>query len=83
MEAESLRMYPCAECAAVEVCGRSSAYLSLDDLEWCRAVFSGQPWQVSMVHGVNARGEHTSGFYGLHGGVLRRRGYHVIDHFSS
>ncbi|MFQ5503609.1 MAG: hypothetical protein ACE5F1_02300 [Planctomycetota bacterium] len=69
---------PCEVCDQVEVCGRTTAFLSADDLTWCRAVFSAQPWQVSVVYGLNARGEAVDAHFGLHGGRLERRGYHVI-----
>jgi hypothetical protein len=69
----------CAACAERATCDRSSAFLSGDDLRWCRAVFSGQPWQLSHVFGLSARGEPTAAFYGQRGGRLVRRGYHVVD----
>jgi len=70
---------PCEACATAEVCGRSTAFLSADDLLWCRAVFHEQPWQVSVIYGLNARGEAVSTFYGQHAGELVPRGYHLID----
>jgi len=33
-----------------------TAFLSEEDLRWCRAVFRGEPWQLSQVFGLNARG---------------------------
>lgn len=70
---------PCEACALVAVCTRSSAYLSSEDRTWCRAVFSGEPWQLSQVFGLDARGRPTETFYGQRGGALARRGYRVID----
>jgi len=70
---------PCAACRLVDVCTRSSAYLSADDRTWCRAVFSGEPWQLSQVFGMDARSGGTETFYGQLGGGLTRRGYWVID----
>jgi hypothetical protein len=69
---------PCAACATAAVCGRTTAFLSTDDLRWCRAVFPRQPWQASHVFGLTARGEPAAAFYGQHGGRLRRRGYRVL-----
>jgi hypothetical protein len=69
---------PCEACATSEVCGRSSAFLSPEDLVWCAAVFSGQPWQLGLVAGLNARNEPDEAFFGQSGGVLARRGVHVL-----
>jgi hypothetical protein len=69
---------PCADCATAEVCGRSSAFLSPEDLVWCAAVFSGQPWQLGLVAGLNARNEPDDAFFGQTGGVLAPRGVHVL-----
>ncbi len=73
---------PCEACALVPVCSRSSALLSGDDRTWCRAVFSGEPWQLSQVFGLDARSGLTETFYGQRGGTLARRGYWVIDEFD-
>jgi hypothetical protein len=73
---------PCEACAHVAVCTRTSAYLSLDDRTWCRAVFPGEPWQVSQVFGLDARSRPVDAFYGQRGGTLVRRGYSVIDDFD-
>jgi hypothetical protein len=70
---------PCEACDHVEVCTRTSAYLSEDDRTWCRSVFSAEPWQLSMVFGHDAKGRDVSAFYGQQGGSLVRRGYHVVD----
>jgi hypothetical protein len=70
---------PCEACELVPVCTRSSAHLSGDDRAWCRAVFSSEPWAVSQVFGLDARGGTTEMFYGQRGGALERRGYYVID----
>lgn len=73
---------PCEACALVEVCTRSSAYLSSDDRTWCRAVFAGEPWQLSQVFGLDARSRPVEAFYGQRGGKLVRRGYAVLDDFD-
>lgn len=73
---------PCEACSQQAVCSRSTAYLSTADLKWCRAVFSGQPWQLSHIFGLNARGEKVDAFFGLAGGCLAPRGFHVLDDFD-
>jgi hypothetical protein len=74
---------PCEACHLVEVCTRSSAYLSLEDRDWCRAVFHRQPWQLSHIFGFDARSEHVEAFYGQMSGSLVTRGYAVLDsHFE-
>jgi hypothetical protein len=70
---------PCEACEIAPVCTRSSAFLSGDDRTWSRAVFSGEPWQLSQVFGLDARSGPTETFYGQRDGSLARRGYHVID----
>jgi len=70
---------PCEACPHIDVCTRTSAYLSEDDRTWCRSVFSAEPWQISMVFGHDAKGRDVSAFYGQRGGSLVRRGYHVVD----
>jgi hypothetical protein len=73
---------PCEDCAHVAVCTRTTAYLSADDRTWCRAVFSGEPWQISQVFGLDARSRPVEAFYGQRGGTLVRRYYAVIDDFD-
>jgi hypothetical protein len=63
-------------------CDLTSAFLSESDRTWCRAVFSGQPWQVSHIFGLSARHERVASFYGLHRGRLEPRGYRVIERFE-
>jgi hypothetical protein len=70
---------PCEACHLVEICTRSSAYLSLEDRDWCRAVFSRQPWQLSHIFGFDARSERVETFYGQMSGSLVTRGYAVLD----
>jgi len=72
---------PCEACAALEVCDRTSAFLSSEDLAWCRAVFRAEPWQLSQVFGLNARGEGVEAFYGQYGGRLVPRSYFVLESF--
>jgi hypothetical protein len=73
---------PCEACAALPVCTRTTAYLSLDDIGWCRAVFHGEPWQLSQVYGLDARGGGVEAFYGQRGGRLVRRSYFILDDFD-
>jgi hypothetical protein len=70
---------PCEACEIAPICTRSSAHLSSDDRTWSRAVFSGEPWHVSQVFGLDARSGLTETFYGQRAGALARRGYYVID----
>jgi hypothetical protein len=73
---------PCDACQLVATCTRTSAYLSSDDRTWCRAVFHGEPWQISQVFGLDARGAAVEAFYGQRGGSLVRRSYHIVDEFD-
>ena len=73
---------PCEACELAPVCTRNSAYLSSDDRTWCRAVFPGEPWQLSQVFGLDARSRPVEAFYGQQGGKLVRRGYAVLDDFD-
>ncbi|MGD8395200.1 MAG: hypothetical protein PVF43_06970 [Candidatus Eiseniibacteriota bacterium] len=72
----------CESCDRVRTCDLTSAFLSESDRTWCRAVFSGQPWQVSHIFGLSARHERVASFYGLHRGRLEPRGYRVIERFE-
>jgi hypothetical protein len=73
---------PCEVCPQVEVCGRTSVFVSTDDIDWARAVFRRQPWQISHIFGLNARREHVQGLFGLRDGRLLERGFHVIPEFD-
>lgn len=70
---------PCADCARRALCTRSSARPSADDARWCRAVFHEAPWQLSLMFGLDARGERRRELFGQRGGALARRGYHVVE----
>lgn len=69
----------CEECPHRSECSQSTAYLSAADRTWARAVFSGEPWCVSQVFGLDARSKPVEAFYGQRGGSLVQRGYRVID----
>ncbi len=73
---------PCEVCPRVEVCGRTSVFVSTDDINWARAVFRRQPWHISQIFGLNARREHVQGLFGLRDGRLLERGFHVIPEFD-
>ena len=72
----------CEGCAERASCPRTTAFLSADDLAWCRAVFRGEAWQLSQVFGLDARGEGVEAFYGQRGGLLVPRGYLVVETFD-
>ena len=78
---------PCEMCANAAVCGRTSAFASLDDEVWMRAVFARQPFAVSHIYGLSARHmrpdpDEVEALYGMADGRLMQRAYHVIDNFE-
>ena len=78
---------PCEICPDAAVCGRTSVFISQDDLAWTRAVFSGQPYALSHIFGLSARHlrpdpDEVENLFGLGDGRLLRRMYHVIDDFD-
>lgn len=73
---------PCEHCFEQEWCPRNTAFMSAEDLQFCRAVFRGEPWQLSHVFGLNARGEEVEAFFGQRGGELVPRGYRILDSFD-
>lgn len=73
---------PCEACPTLAVCGRSSVFVSWDDLTWNRAVFRRQPWSLCHIFGLNARQEEVHGLFGLRDGRLLQRGFHVIPEFE-
>lgn len=70
---------PCAVCPSTPDCPKHTAYLSDDDRRWTRAVFHGQPWQVSRMYGVDASGRARATTFGLCGGWLEERGHRVME----
>jgi hypothetical protein len=72
----------CEACATREVCTRSSAFLSEADIAFCKSLFPAQPWQLSHVFGLDARGRGVEAFYGQRGGELMPRDYRLIDRFE-
>ena len=72
---------PCEACAHLPVCGRSSVFVSEQDINWSRAVFPRQPWHLSHIFGLNARQEKVHGLFGLRDGRLLERGFHVVPDF--
>jgi hypothetical protein len=73
---------PCAHCARVTHCTRTSVFVSNADADWSRAVFCRQPWTLCHIFGLNARGESVQGLFGWEDGRLRRRAFEVIDAFD-
>jgi hypothetical protein len=73
---------PCENCDKIEVCGRTTVFVSADDFDWNRAVFTQQPWQLCHIFGLNARQENVHGLFGLRDGRLLERGYSVIPSFE-
>lgn len=63
----------CEACAVAQHCGRTTAGASIADFEWFAAVFAGQPWAISLIHGYNARGEDDWRLYHLSDGCLMPR----------
>jgi hypothetical protein len=74
---------PCEVCPRLAVCGRTSVFVSTEDINWTRAVFRRQPWHVSHIFGLNARRENVHGLFGLRDGRLAERGLHVIPEFEA
>lgn len=70
---------PCAACPTTADCPKHTAFLSEHDRRWARAVFHAQPWQVSQMYGVDAKGTPTSATFGVLDGRLEPRGYRRID----
>ncbi len=78
---------PCEHCASAAQCGRTSVFISQDDLNWSRAVFSRQPFALSHIYGLSARHlrpnpDEVECLFGLRDGRLLPRPYHVIDRFD-
>ncbi|MHC4415953.1 MAG: hypothetical protein ACYS0G_11775 [Planctomycetota bacterium] len=78
---------PCQVCAKAPVCGRTSAFVSVDDVNWTRAVFSRQPFAVSHIYGLTARHmrpnpDEVDVLFGISDGRLLPRSYHRIDEFD-
>jgi hypothetical protein len=63
----------CRDCLAAQVCSRTTAAASADDLDWHRAVFIGQPWALLLVWGHNAREQEDWRLYGLANATLTPR----------
>jgi len=60
----------------------SSAFVSKDDRLWNSAVFSGQPYQLCMIFGLDSAGRKVQKLFGLEDGRLLERGYYVIPRFD-
>ncbi|MEM1294305.1 MAG: hypothetical protein AAGH89_03000, partial [Verrucomicrobiota bacterium] len=57
-------------------------FVSSDDKNWTRAVFSQQPWQLCHIFGLTARKDRINALFSLHDARLMRRGYHTIPGFD-
>lgn len=62
-----------------ELADLHTAFMSAEDLHFCRAVFAGEPWQLSHVFGLTAHGGEVDAFFGQRGGVLVPRSYRILD----
>jgi len=74
---------PCARCATAVECGRTTVFVSAADRTFMRTVFAGQPFALCWIAGSNARGEEVATLFTLRAGVLRPRGYHIVESFPS
>lgn len=73
----------CQLCPKVEVCGRTSVFVSVDDRLWSQAVFSRQPWAVCHIFGLNARSEPVHALFTQHHNQLVERGFFVLADFPA
>ncbi len=72
---------PCALCATARECGRTTVFVSAADRCFMRTVFAGQPFALCWIAGSNARGEEVATLFTLRAGVLKPRGYYIIEDF--
>ena len=72
---------PCALCATARECGRTTVFVSAADRSFMRTVFAGQPFALCWIAGSNARGEEVATLFTLRAGVLKPRGYYIIEDF--
>ncbi len=72
----------CEECHSKEVCDVDNLFVSQDDKNWTKAVFSQQPWQLCHIFGLTARADRINALFGLHDARLLRRGFHVLPGFE-
>tara|TARA_R110002096_G_scaffold24760_26_gene78054 strand:+ start:1940 stop:3145 length:1206 start_codon:yes stop_codon:yes gene_type:complete len=73
----------CADCPTKPVCDVDNLFVSSDDKNWTRAVFSQQPWQLCHIFGLTARNDRINALFSLHDARLIRRGYHIIPDFDA
>jgi hypothetical protein len=59
-----------------------TAYVSTADIAWARAVFAGEPYQLTHIFGKNASGKNVHALFGLRNGTLAWRGFSVIAQFD-
>ena len=73
---------PCEVCSSIEVCTRTSVFVSVDDRMWTQAVFSGMPFALCHIFGLNARREEVHGLYSMHENQLLQRGFYILPEFD-
>jgi hypothetical protein len=67
----------CRSCEKRENCGLTSVFISDQDQIWTRSVFVRQPWTVSHVFGLDSTGAQVHCLYGIQGGRMIERGFHL------
>jgi hypothetical protein len=71
----------CHNCHQRQSCLLTSVFASEDDQIWSKAVFARQPWQLTHIFGLTARGEPVHKLFGLRDGRLQPRGFHLLSDF--
>ncbi|MDP7016048.1 MAG: hypothetical protein QGG36_09630 [Pirellulaceae bacterium] len=73
---------PCEICSQQQECTRHTCFVSVDDVNWTRAVFPRQPWQICHIFGINARDEHVNKLFAQRNGQLLERSYRLLPEFD-
>jgi hypothetical protein len=73
----------CESCDKRDSCEMTSVFVSTNDLQWTRSVFSQQPWAFCHIFGLNTRNEPVHSQYGLQGGRLVNRGFYVLPELEA
>jgi hypothetical protein len=68
----------CDSCQLLPVCSRTTAVASEDDFRWHQMVFAGQPWEILVVYGWNAREDEEVRCYGLRDAQLLPRTVRIV-----
>ena len=69
----------CPSCPKQATCTLNSAYYSLDDSRFHKALFTKQVFAVGLVWGFTPREEDVLRVYGFRNGALRERAIHRVD----